>query len=63
MPVAHNPLAPVIVDQASMAFDKNIDLGLDGLHQHPQRSLTQNAEQRIILDKPTWPWKANNIVG
>ena len=51
----------MIVDQIGMAFDKNIDLSLDGLHQHPTRSLTENTKQRIILDKPTWPWKANNI--
>jgi hypothetical protein len=44
-----------------MAFDKDIDLGLNSLHQHPSRALTKNAEQRIIFDNPAWPRQTNNI--
>jgi len=43
-----------------MAFDKGIDLGLNGLHQHPTRTLTQKAKQRIIFDNTAWSRQTDN---
>ena len=58
--IANNPLAALIVDQIAMAFNKGIDLGLNGLHQHPSRALAQKAKQRIIFNNTTWPRQADN---
>jgi hypothetical protein len=60
MAIAHNALAALIVNKIGMAFDKGIDLGLNGLHQHPPRALAQKANQWIILDDPAWSRQADN---
>ena len=60
MTVTNNPFAALLVDQIGMDFDKDIDLGLNSLHQHPTRTLTQKAKQRIVFDNTAWSRQADN---
>jgi hypothetical protein len=43
-----------------MALDEAVDLGLNGLHQHPTSTLAQQTKQRVILDDPAWSRQADN---
>jgi hypothetical protein len=60
MAVAQDTAAAFIVNQIGMRVDKDVDLGLNSLHQHAPSALAQQAKQRIILDDPAWSRQADN---
>jgi hypothetical protein len=58
--VAHQAPASLVVDQIVMGGEKARHLGLDRVAQHPPCPLAQHAQQRIVLDRPTWPRQRND---
>ena len=60
--MADQALAPVLVDPIGVHRKKPRHLGLDRLHQHLPSPFTQHAEQRVVLDRPSWPGQPDDGV-
>jgi hypothetical protein len=53
MAVAHQATLPV--DLIGVHRQEGRHLGLDRVAQHLPGPFTQHSEQRIVLDRPSWP--------
>jgi hypothetical protein len=60
MAVAHQAPSPRLVVPVGMHREKVRNLGLDRQAQHLPRPFTQDREQRVVLDGPSWPRQLND---
>ena len=52
--------APFLVDLIGVHRKEGRHLGLDRVGQHLPGPFTQHSEQRIVLDRPSWPRQPND---
>ena len=60
VPVAHQAPATLVVGEVRVGSQERLDLGLDGLRQHPPGILAQHRQQRIVRERGTWPRQRDN---
>ena len=60
MAMADHTAAPCLVDPIGMHRKEGRHLGLDRQAQHLPSPFTQHCEQRVILDRPSWPRQPND---
>jgi len=58
--MADHAAAPCLVDLIGVHRQEGRHLGLDRVDQHLPGTFTQHSEQRIILNRTSWPWQPNN---
>jgi hypothetical protein len=60
MAMADQATPPFLVDLVGVHRKEGCHFGLDRGSQHLPRPLTQHGEQRVVLDRPSWPRQPNN---
>jgi hypothetical protein len=62
MAMADQVTTPFFVDLISVQRKEGCHLGLDRVGQHLPRPFTQQGEQRVVLDHPSWPRQPNEDI-
>jgi hypothetical protein len=60
MAMADHTAAPFLVDLIGVHRQEGRHLGLDRVGQHLPGTFTQHSEQRIVLNRPSWPRQLND---
>ena len=60
MAVADQAATTTLVDFIGVHRQEGSHLGLDRVGQHLPGTFTQHSEQRIVLDRPSWPRQPND---